>query len=191
MNPGSSEAIEAGCTCPVLPPAAEPRIRHADSPDGCCTWLGAVGNGYGYVRHGGKPVRVHRLSFELANGFVPDELHHDCRNKLCVNPAHLVNGTHADNMQAERKELCRSGRHKLEPDNLVGKDRRCASCHREKVRRQNWTKPIPNPGSDEAIWLGCRCAVLDNGYGKGSMWGPDKFWITKGCPLHYRKEKSS
>ena len=38
----------------------------------------------------------------------------------------------------------------------------------------------PNPGSDEAIALGCTCPVLDNGHGRGS--GP--FWITVDCPLH-------
>lgn len=45
-----------------------------------------------------------------------------------------------------------------------------------------------NPGSREAIEAGCTCPVLDNGHGKGSSWGPDKFWITEGCPLHDRRE---
>lgn len=38
----------------------------------------------------------------------------------------------------------------------------------------------PNPGSDAALEMGCKCPVLDNGHGKGS--GP--FWITEGCPVH-------
>jgi len=52
---------------------------------------------------------------------------------------------------------------------------------------------IPNPGSDEALALGCKCPVLDNEHGRGFPW-PDavptgkpptpKFWITAGCPLH-------
>lgn len=44
------------------------------------------------------------------------------------------------------------------------------------------------PGSREAIAAGCICAVIDNGHGTGSMWGPGNFWITEGCPLHDRKE---
>jgi len=39
---------------------------------------------------------------------------------------------------------------------------------------------VPNPGSKEALELGCICAVLDNDYGRGK--GP--FWMTAGCPVH-------
>jgi len=46
---------------------------------------------------------------------------------------------------------------------------------------------IPNPGSDEAIKLGCKCPVLDNNHGEGFPCGNSKascFWINEGCPLH-------
>lgn len=47
-------------------------------------------------------------------------------------------------------------------------------------------KEVPNPGSEEAGYLGCTCAVIDNHYGQG--FGPDSenphFWISEGCPLH-------
>lgn len=55
------------------------------------------------------------------------------------------------------------------------------------------TKTIPNPGSDEALDAGCRCAVLDNGHGRGAyggVKGPDgkpMFWISGDCPLHADK----
>lgn len=42
----------------------------------------------------------------------------------------------------------------------------------------------PNPGSDEALALGCLCPVLDNGHGRGSMWGDDVFVFVVGCPVH-------
>lgn len=29
----------------------------------------------------------------------------------------------------------------------------------------------PNPGSDEAVAMGCRCAVLDNGHGRQPYMG--------------------
>jgi len=48
-------------------------------------------------------------------------------------------------------------------------------------------KKIPNPGSDEAIKLGCKCSVLDNHHGEGfpySKNGEPCFWINGGCPLH-------
>lgn len=47
---------------------------------------------------------------------------------------------------------------------------------------------IPKPGSDEALTLGCTCAVLDNNYGKGIGGNGKDYWITDGCPLHNPQE---
>lgn len=71
--------------------------------------------------------------------------------------------------------------------NMVGKERRCRACHKEKVRRQRWKKsgqPTPNPGSDDAVWLGCRCARMDNSYGKGYMGISGVFVYSGACSLH-------
>jgi len=46
----------------------------------------------------------------------------------------------------------------------------------------------PNPGSPEAINLGCTRAVLDNGYGNDELGKTRGFWITQGCPVHDSKE---
>jgi hypothetical protein len=47
---------------------------------------------------------------------------------------------------------------------------------------------MPNPGSQEAMDMGCKCAVLDNGHGQGSGWknddGSPVFWINVECPIH-------
>jgi hypothetical protein len=40
----------------------------------------------------------------------------------------------------------------------------------------------PNPGSDEALALGCTCPVLDNGHGQGYMGQPGIYVYTAGCP---------
>ena len=45
----------------------------------------------------------------------------------------------------------------------------------------------PNPGSDEAIKLGCKCPVLDNAHGNGCGLidnGKPLFWINSNCHLH-------
>jgi hypothetical protein len=47
----------------------------------------------------------------------------------------------------------------------------------------------PNPGSDAALEMGCLCPVLDNNYGEGSDWGPNKFWQVADCPLHGMEHK--
>ena len=52
------------------------------------------------------------------------------------------------------------------------------------------TKAVPNPGSDEALRLGCRCPVIDNGHGRGYMGGAKDedgntvFVYRVGCPVH-------
>lgn len=46
----------------------------------------------------------------------------------------------------------------------------------------------PNPGSDEAIEMGCICPVLDNCHGKGSMYGEGMFWTNTNCPIHGKDE---
>lgn len=49
-------------------------------------------------------------------------------------------------------------------------------------------RPVWSPGSAGATTAGCICAVMDNGYGRGSgyvdAFGAPTFWVTDGCPLH-------
>ena len=52
------------------------------------------------------------------------------------------------------------------------------------IAKRQAASVIPNPGSDEALAAGCQCPVMDNGHGRGSSWGPGKFWINADCPLH-------
>ena len=42
---------------------------------------------------------------------------------------------------------------------------------------------LPNPGSDEAIALGCSCPVLDKNHGKHVPW-QGGYIIVRGCPAH-------
>ena len=48
-------------------------------------------------------------------------------------------------------------------------------------------KIVENPGSDEAVKLGCKCPALDNNHGKGvpSEEGP-LFWFSGECAYHQK-----
>ncbi|EMH4072864.1 MULTISPECIES: HNH endonuclease [Serratia] len=59
-------------------------------------------DGYGMTFHNGKVVRAHRLAYCEANNRNLVEIEglvvrHRCNNPSCVNPAHLLIGTQADN----------------------------------------------------------------------------------------------
>lgn len=72
-------------------------------PNGCLLWTGdTVHDGYGRVWYEGKTRRVHRVVYELAHNHLPKLVRHTCDNPACCNIEHLVEGTHADNMQDRR-----------------------------------------------------------------------------------------
>ena len=76
------------------------RVKRGEASE-CWVWTGSTnGHGYGRLNVRGKWLGAHRVAFELANGKAPEQcVLHSCDNPPCCNPAHLREGTLADNVQ--------------------------------------------------------------------------------------------
>lgn len=79
------------------------KVRKTDT---CWVWTGAKRNGYGHffvARIGGVDTYdyAHRISYRLLVGPIPEhlQLDHLCRNRSCLNPAHLEPVTPKENAQ--------------------------------------------------------------------------------------------
>src|SRR4051812_32410851 len=93
----------------------------------CWPWTGYVmPNGYGHFS-ATRATRwlAHRYAYELLVGEIPDGMHldHLCRNRRCVNPAHLEVVTQAENNRRASavrrpKSRCDHG-HEMTVENTV------------------------------------------------------------------------
>lgn len=137
------------------------RFFVADPVTGCWNWTGAIaGSGYGKMTIGShldgtrKSEYAHRVSYREHRGAIAAglEIDHLCRNRRCVNPAHLEavtareNTLRSDNLASRnhRKTECKRG-HPLAGENVVVRDgeRLCRTCQR--MRSREWKRRNPAP----------------------------------------------
>ena len=124
-----------------------------DLATGCWIWMGCQrGKGYGCLRVNGRMMRAHRYSYELHVGPIPAglQIDHLCRNRLCVNPAHLEPVVNRVNVlrgvgvtaQNAKKTHCRQG-HEFTPENTRITDgaRVCRACNKVWDRNRRPRRP--------------------------------------------------
>lgn len=81
------------------------RMVNKKGPDECWPWLGSIrGKGYGSMALSDSTIPrsrrfryAHRIAYHLAFGPPRSFVCHHCDNPPCCNPAHLFDGTVADN----------------------------------------------------------------------------------------------
>lgn len=118
-----------------------------DPETGCLLWQGYTNHGgYGMIRAAERPYMVHRVAWELQNGPIPDGLTIDhvydrgCRNKNCVNVAHLELVTQAENTRRWKRRVthCPQGHAYDETNTYVYRGSRyCRTCLRARSRIYN------------------------------------------------------
>lgn len=150
-------ALDSGELKKLPRPTLEQRLlSKTDRSGNCWVWLGSkLKSGYGQIGVQGatpdlyRPRMVHRVSYEIFVGPIPDglEIDHLCRNTSCLNPDHLEAVTPAVNMGRgmspnhviRRSGYCSAG-HEMTPENTYlnknGIWRRCRECTLEGNRRR-------------------------------------------------------
>lgn len=121
-------------------------VKYTVDHAGCWVWTAATdGHGYGQINVNRRPVKAYRWALEniggqeLIDGLTVDHL---CRNRLCVNPAHLEQVTARENtlrgesptVRAWRDGVCARGHSLANAITKPNGARTCRPCENQRQR---------------------------------------------------------
>ena len=131
---------------PTVTPQAvalfEAKVDRSAGQGGCHGFTAAVDrDGYGLFQFAGAQRKAHRFAWFLSTGVaVPFDMtiDHLCKNRSCVNPAHLdlvragqnTRRGNAPTMLGARRALCANG-HEFDSTRSGGRYRKCRTCQRD------------------------------------------------------------
>ncbi len=142
-------------------------LKKIDRSGTCWEWQGCkTPDGYGRINIGGRVALAHRFMWEQTNGKIPTSLcvRHACDNPSCVNPKHLLVGTHADNM----KDMSDRGRH-VSPKGEANGSSKLTEQQVVEIRRRHKPYSRKNGGSSLGREFGVSDALIGL-IAKGKAW---------------------
>lgn len=87
------------------------KIKYKITENNCWECYSHKPNNFGYpvIKINDTVFKIYRLYYEKYKGVIPENLvvRHTCDNTFCINPDHLILGTHSDNVE-DRVERNRS-----------------------------------------------------------------------------------
>jgi len=121
-------------------------MNRTEKTDTCWLWRGCQDKktGHGSIKINKKMKKVHRVSYELLVGPIPENLvlRHLCNVSNCINPEHLKPGTQSDNVldsvaagthPHSRKTHCKHGHEYTDSNTRIKKFKKgfvrvCRTC---------------------------------------------------------------
>ena len=154
--------------------------KASDAP--CWRWTGSVFPSSGYGRYYGKPA--HRLIYERILGEIPEGLvlDHLCRNRWCVNPAHLEAVTQRTNIERGEQGVCwgyvPSGPAPKPPTPKACKHEGCERApYKSAMCRPHYRKWLADPDRVSVRLSQVRATVEERFWAKVDRRGETECWL--------------